>query len=205
MFAPRSDYVTGLSPYAVVVGDLNGDGRPDLATANCAAATVSVLLGHGDGTFGAKADFGTGTNPVSVAIGDLNGDGKPDLAVANSEPNTVLVLLNTGTVPWVGVDPPPAPARGAWLSLAPPWPNPTREATRLRFFLPAAAVVNAEVFDAAGNRVKSLGPGAALPPGEHTLLWDGRDGGGRLVAAGLYIVRIKAGQDIATGKLVRLK
>ena len=80
----------------MAIGDLNGDGRPDLAAANYAANTVSVLLGNGDGTFGAKTDFATGTSPRSVAIGDLNGDGKPDLAVANSGSNTVSVLLGNG-------------------------------------------------------------------------------------------------------------
>ena len=57
---------------------------------------MSVLLGNGDGTFGAKTDFGTGPSPNSVAIADLNADGKPDLAVANKGSNTVSVLLGNG-------------------------------------------------------------------------------------------------------------
>ena len=73
----------GSRSHSVAIGDLNGDGRPDLAVANDDSNTVSVLLGNGDGTFGANTDFGTGTRPASVAIGDLNGDGRPDLAVAN--------------------------------------------------------------------------------------------------------------------------
>ena len=76
---------TGSLPASVALGDLNGDGKPDLAVANYSSSTVSVLLGNGDWDFGfgAKTDFGTGSYPYSVAIGDLNGDGKPDLAVAN--------------------------------------------------------------------------------------------------------------------------
>ena len=80
----------------MAIGDLNGDGKPDLAVANYGSNTVSVLLGNGDGGFGAKTDFATGSDPYSVAIGDLNGDGKPDLAVANSSSNTVSVLLGNG-------------------------------------------------------------------------------------------------------------
>ena len=80
----------------MAIGDVNGDGKPDLAVANYGSNTVSVLLGNGAGGFGAKTDFATGTGPHSVAIGDLNGDGKPDLAVANDGSNTVSVLLGNG-------------------------------------------------------------------------------------------------------------
>jgi hypothetical protein len=95
--APRS-YATGGDPVSVAIGDLNGDGKPDLATAND-ANTVSVLLNSGDGSFQAKLDYETGGGPGSVAIGDLNGDGSPDLATANvccASPGAVSVLLNRG-------------------------------------------------------------------------------------------------------------
>jgi hypothetical protein len=80
----------------VAIGDLNGDGKPDLATANFGSNTVSVLLGNGDGTFGARTDYGTGSSPHSVVIRDLNGDGTPDLATADLHSNTVSVLLGNG-------------------------------------------------------------------------------------------------------------
>src|SRR5947207_15334599 len=56
-------YGTGSSPYSVAVADLNGDGKPDLTTANEGSNTISVLLGNGDGTFGLKTDYGTGAHP----------------------------------------------------------------------------------------------------------------------------------------------
>src|SRR5438093_4804085 len=80
----------------MAIGDLNADHKPDLAVANSGSNTVSVLLGNGDGTFGAHTDFGTGSFPHSVAIGDLNGDSRPDLAVANAGAGTVSVLLGDG-------------------------------------------------------------------------------------------------------------
>jgi hypothetical protein len=80
------------------VGDFNGDNTLDLAVANASSNTVSILLGTGTGSFGAKTDFGTGSNPGSVAVGDFNGDGKLDLAVANGNFGaTVSILLGTGT------------------------------------------------------------------------------------------------------------
>jgi hypothetical protein len=94
--APFLSFDTGPAPNSVVIGDLNGDGKPDLATANATSNTVSVLLGDGDGNFEEKTDFGTGMFPRSLAIGDLNGDGKPDLATANATSTTVSVLLGNG-------------------------------------------------------------------------------------------------------------
>src|SRR5712692_5086916 len=95
---PRPDlqFATGDWPYSVAVGDLNGDAKPDLATADWGSATVSVLLGNGDGTFQAKVAYVTGYGPRSVAIGDLNGDAKPDLATADSDSNAVSILLGKG-------------------------------------------------------------------------------------------------------------
>ena len=82
-FAAKVDYGTGTEPYSVSIGDLNGDGKNDIAVANLSSNTVSVFINNGDGTFATKVDYGTGTTSPSVSIGDLNGDGKNDMAVAN--------------------------------------------------------------------------------------------------------------------------
>jgi hypothetical protein len=86
----------GITPHAEVVGDFNGDGKPDLAVVNEGSNTVSILLGNGDGTFQSKTDFATGTQPWGIAIGDLNGDGKLDLVVANHGANSLSILLGNG-------------------------------------------------------------------------------------------------------------
>jgi len=95
-FGTKGAFGTGVNPVSVAIGDLSGDGRPDLAIANFNSSTVSVLLGNGDGTFGTKTDFGTGSYPTSVATGDVNRDGRLDLAIANGGKDTVSVLLNLG-------------------------------------------------------------------------------------------------------------
>ena len=56
-FRVGRDYGTGSGPVSVAIGDLNGDGKPDLAAANPDANTVSVLLNRGDGSFHAKRDY----------------------------------------------------------------------------------------------------------------------------------------------------
>ncbi len=100
-FRSNTDFGTGGMPVSLTIADLNGDGRPDLAVANGPVfpeylGIVSVLLGNGDGTFGAPTDVGSRCWPYSVAIADLNGDGRPDLAVPSEEPGTVIVLFGNG-------------------------------------------------------------------------------------------------------------
>jgi len=100
-FAPKVDFVTGESPLSVSVGDLNGDGKADLAVANFSSNTVSILMNNSTGagiiSYAAKVDFTTGLAPLSVSIGDLDGDGKADLAVANSGSDSVSVFRNSIT------------------------------------------------------------------------------------------------------------
>lgn len=95
-FGTQRHLATGADPWAVVSGDLDRDGIPDLVTANYSANTVSVLLGNGDATFAPKTDFATGVNPVSLALSDFNADGRLDLAIANRGATTVSVLLGQG-------------------------------------------------------------------------------------------------------------
>ena len=65
------------------MADVNGDGIPDIITANRSDNSVSVLLGNRDGSFQTKETFATGRLPFSVAVADLNGDGIPDIVTAN--------------------------------------------------------------------------------------------------------------------------
>jgi len=50
-FADRTDHRTGLGNYGVDVADLDGDGHPDIVTANYRDRSMSILLGTGDGDF----------------------------------------------------------------------------------------------------------------------------------------------------------
>jgi hypothetical protein len=93
---PRQDFPAGDGPSSIITFDLNLDNSLDLVVANQAANTVSVLLGNGDGTFGAPADFPVGLSPAAVAVGDFNADGDLDIVTANEGDDTVTVLFGAG-------------------------------------------------------------------------------------------------------------
>ena len=101
----------GAGPSSVAVGDLDGDGTPDLVVADALANTISVLLGNGDGTFQAPRQFAIGAfkspNPIGiefqlptfrrkVVLADLRHDGKLDAIVTNYDSGDVSVLLGRG-------------------------------------------------------------------------------------------------------------
>jgi hypothetical protein len=94
-FTTQNYVLDPMQPYSMATADLNGDGKPDLITANF-YNNVGVLLGNGDGTFGAASIFDTGSNPLSVAVGDFNADGKVDVITANLDSHDVSVLLGRG-------------------------------------------------------------------------------------------------------------
>jgi hypothetical protein len=92
---------TGVNAQAVVIADLDRDGRPDLATANH-GDHVSVFRGQGDGTFRAPVSYPIGSWFASgIAAADFDGDGTLDLVTANSligrarSDRTVSILLGT--------------------------------------------------------------------------------------------------------------
>jgi hypothetical protein len=109
-FTTGQTYTTGTSDLSIVGGDFNGDGIPDLATANYADDTVTILLGNGDGTFTPAASPATGSGPFAIVAGDYNNDGKLDLATANYYSSTVTILLGNGDGTFTAA--PPTPATG---------------------------------------------------------------------------------------------
>src|SRR5262249_29249449 len=93
-------YSIGQAPEGLAVGDLRGNGRLDIVTANARDGSVSVLLGNGDRTFQPAVHFATGANSsLFVALAKLRPGGPLDVITANSNPDangTVSVLLGNG-------------------------------------------------------------------------------------------------------------
>jgi hypothetical protein len=100
-FAAGAVYAASGFSRGMVVGDLNGDDKPDVAVVNSlvdstSGHTASVFLGRGDGTFTDAVEFETGLQPASITIADFDGDRKPDLATANAGDNTISILDGLG-------------------------------------------------------------------------------------------------------------
>lgn len=93
----------GLGPYAAAVGDLDGDGRPDIVVSNYSNNTISIFhnttTAPGSISFTKLSDITTGTGllPKGIVIGDFDNDGKPDVAVACSGNNIVCIFPNITT------------------------------------------------------------------------------------------------------------
>jgi len=79
-FKTISALVSSDYPQAIVTGDFDADGKPDVAIANL-DASVSVFRGNGDGTFSSADNYAVTGDPESIVIGDFDADGKQDLLV----------------------------------------------------------------------------------------------------------------------------
>ncbi|MFD9325548.1 FG-GAP repeat domain-containing protein [Streptomyces sp. NPDC060065] len=93
----RRTYAVGIHPYQTVVSDSDGDGHPDLATADFGGAQVSILLNNGDGSFGAATALEVSEAPRALAAGDLDGDGTTDVLVSSLKGNSVALFQGSET------------------------------------------------------------------------------------------------------------
>jgi hypothetical protein len=104
-------------PRAIVLGDFNGDGNPDLIVGDGDGSLMEFL---GDGTgqlvpLGELVHFGS---VVSIAMGDFNHDGHLDLAVSDARSSSVIVLLGAGNGSFQQAWSFPLPMRGVDFHIA---------------------------------------------------------------------------------------
>jgi hypothetical protein len=92
----RVETEVGANPRDILVADLDGNGRLDIATASPFEGTATVLLQSLAGTF-SRADYEAVPGALGIAAGDLNRDGLPDLALAGA--SKAVVLLQDPGVP----------------------------------------------------------------------------------------------------------
>jgi choice-of-anchor B domain-containing protein len=159
-------------------------------------ANRSVSSG-GDGAYVLRT--GSGMHELAAtAPGYLPGNAEVlvgDLATTRQE----FLLMPVGIGVEEGVGSVPAP--GLRLAVS---PNPAATAPSFRITVPAAEAgkpLELAVYSAAGERVSTVLSQAA-PAGSHSIRWDGRDGAGRRLAPGVYLVRLSLDGQVAVEKLV---
>jgi hypothetical protein len=105
----KIDIATDASPHDVVIGDFDGDGRPDLATANWDGSSASVIRSKvtssgplSTSSFETHVDFPAGSFPLNISFGDLDNDNKPEILVANNGqggPSNALSVFHNSSSP----------------------------------------------------------------------------------------------------------
>ncbi len=94
---PPISYPVAAGPVALAVGDVNGDGVPDIVSAAKSSNRVTILINNGAGGFGPPVNLICPGNPGAVALADLDGVNGPDIVAANSLGGDVSVFLNAGS------------------------------------------------------------------------------------------------------------
>ena len=197
-------------PHRAIASDLNGDGLLDLAVVDGNLATgpaLVVLIGQRDGLPVVEGRYRLPGLGGEVLAGDVNGDGTTDLVVLGRSveggPGGAFVFLNQGV---------PATAVAAELTASPTtfvlganYPNPFNPATIIPFTVSVGTGdVDLTIYNTLGQLVRQVWNGP-LAAGEHRLAWDGRDRQGQSAAAGVYVVRLRQGDQTRIRKMVKLE
>ncbi|HAI83670.1 MAG TPA: hypothetical protein DCL43_08385, partial [Chitinophagaceae bacterium] len=98
-YATMVTFPTGNSTLAVVINDMDNDGKLDIVTLNL-SGSISVLRNtstSGSISFATKVDATVGVWPLGIAVGDVDGDGKADIVTANYNDNNFSIVRNTST------------------------------------------------------------------------------------------------------------
>jgi hypothetical protein len=102
-FTPAVTFNVNTAPRHVAIGDIDGDGKADLAVTNSLSDNVSIFLNASStsvintSSFAGKVDLPSSSYPIGVAIYDLDGDGKPELTVVGNGSQAVSVFKNSST------------------------------------------------------------------------------------------------------------
>jgi hypothetical protein len=197
------DAVTGLDVWTYPMGgqvfdlarvpDADGDGTDDLAATGRFGQTT--LISGAAGTMIWNHVFGNDTfaqsGEVVTAVPDMDGNGLSEVAFGVRDGR--MTLLHGGNPVPVTVEPGTVPAE---LTLATPAPNPVATQAFVRFALPAPADVRLALYDALGRSVWRHDASAQAPGAHQVVLEAGA------LAAGVYVLRLEAGGEVATRRVV---
>ena len=207
--APDFVVVGTAASASVIVANLRGDAAT--------AATVTISTGGAAAQLTPSSGSCTGAGPFVCSFGDLTAGetATVDVAFASAPAGTALTVSATAAttafdgfaanntdlasvgVATVGTEADPDVPRE--LTLSSPRPNPVRGATTLRWGLPAASSVDIRVYDLLGREVARIADGEAQEAGWHAMRWDAQ------VASGVYVVRVRVGDEVRTRRMTVIR
>ena len=185
-------------------GDVNGDGRTDLAIPSFRDSEVRLLLGQPDGSFKEEGRYPVSGSPEDMVAADFDGDGDVDLVVADRMSEGVSILFNQIRQPVTDVEMDDHAGRPSTCRLGESYPNPFNAWTVIPFELAFSGRVRLAVYDVLGRKVRTLLDGER-GKGRWTVRWDGRDALGREASSGVYVVRMEVGDFVDTQRIVLLR
>ena len=199
------------TPYegGVLASDLTGDGLLDLAVVDGNVATgpaLVVLVGQRDGVPVVEGRYPLPGIGNEVLAGDVNSDGATDLVVLarSGGDGGAFVFLNQGVLAATAIAA-ETTATPTAFALGANYPNPFNPTTTIPVSVAAGAGdVGLTIYNVLGQPVRHVWNGP-LATGEHRLVWDGRDGQGQSVAAGVYVVRLHQDNQVRIRKMVKLE
>ena len=193
----------------VLARDLTGDGLLDLAVVDGNVATgpaLVVLVGQRDGVPVVEGRYRLPGIGKEVFAGDVNGDEATDLVVLGRSvegDGGAFVFLNQGVPAATAIA--AATTTPTAFALGANYPNPFNPATIIPVAVAAdAGDVDLTIYNVLGQSVRQVWNGP-LAAGEHRLTWNGRDGQGQPVAAGVYVYRLQVGDQTRIRKMVKLE
>ncbi len=208
-----------------VIGDISGDGQPDIIV----GTNGGMLYGYAsDGSLLDNFPIAGLTNGQIVAtpaLGDLDGDGDMEIVVGYKGIGYNLVVIDykqdasTADLVW------PFLGKDIWRSgnmsdvvtsaddeivqpiefgLKQNYPNPFNARTTIQFSLTSRGEVELSVFDLLGRNINVLSSGV-LNAGVHSMVWDGTNKAGDVVASGIYFYRLSSPDGAETRRMILLK
>ncbi|MCI0531101.1 MAG: FG-GAP-like repeat-containing protein, partial [candidate division Zixibacteria bacterium] len=198
-------------------GDINADGYTDLLVGrDDFPITGSAYVYYGGSTMDSIVDLeireldlptpARGFGQTVAGLGDIDGNGSNDFAVgstSNTDPDRGYLWVFNGFLPSTDVEDEES-ILPRDFTLSQNYPNPFNSNTVISYSLSRRSLVRLEIFNILGNVVKVLVE-AEQPASSHQVQWDGTDSIGNELPSGIYIYRLKAGNQSETKKTILIR